>query len=672
MNMDAKKEIEKLKKEISHHDIRYYVLDDPEITDIEYDRLMKRLIFLEKEHPDLAGTDSPTQRVGGDPVLRFKAVPHGSKMLSLENAYTFDEIREWRQRVFKALGSSVKVDFFAELKIDGVSVNLTYEDGVLKRGALRGNGETGEDVTSNIKTIRAIPLKFSGEDFSGSIEIRGEAFMSKDNFSKINKERQSLNMPVFANPRNATAGTLKTLDPKIVADRKLLFFAHSKGVLGGVNFFSQKDFLNNVKAWGIPVNPHSKLCNDIDDVLEFCRVWSEKRKDLDYEIDGIVIKVNSLKLQEKLGVTLKSPRWAIAYKFAAQQARTKVNDIIVNVGRTGVLTPVAILEPVECAGVNISNATLHNFDEMERLDIKIGDQVIIERAGDVIPKVIKVLKEKRCGKERRFRLPEKCPSCSGKIVKGKEEEVAYRCINNLCPAQVEKGIIHFASRAAMDIEGLGEAVVHQLVERKMVEDLVDIYYLKKEDFLKLDLFKEKKAQNLINGIEESKNRPLSRLLFGLGIRHVGERAAEVIADRFSTLDRIACADLKEMSSIHEIGDVIAGSVYSFFRQKKVHSLIDKLKKAGLKTNQPKNEKKDNSLSGKTFVFTGELQGYSRNDAQKRVKDMGAKVSSSVSRNTDYCVSGAEPGSKIEKAASLNVKILNESEFKKMIGDGNED
>jgi len=667
-NMDIRKQIERLRDEIRHHDYSYYVLDSPEISDTEYDRLMKRLIDLEKEHPELVTSDSPTQRVGGEPVKGFATVRHRQKMLSLDNAYTFDEIKEWQERVLKGLHRGQKLDLVAELKMDGVSVNLTYLKGELSIGALRGDGEVGEDVTSNIKTIRAIPLKLFGGGHPDVIEIRGEAFMSRKDFIAMNKERLSQEEPLFVNPRNASAGTLKTLDPQIVSGRRMLFFAHSLGYFTGEPFSSQKVFLDKVRSWGVPVNPHTRLCPDIDAVIKFCQHWQKVRDTLDYEIDGIVIKVDSKQEQEQLGSTLKSPRWAIAYKFPAHQATTRVKNIAVSLGRTGVLTPVAELEPVVCGGVTISNATLHNFDEISRLGVKIGDRVVLERAGDVIPKVVKVITSARTGKEKKFNAPLNCPSCGSKVVKENEAEVAYRCVNASCPSQLEKRLIHFASRGAMDIEGMGDAVVSQLLKNKLVKDFADIYTLNKADLLKLELFKDKKAGNLLDGIEASKKRPLSRLLFGFGIRHVGEKATQVLSERFKTIYRLMEADKADIASIHEIGEVIARSTHDFFLSKETRLLIEKLKKAGVRLEEPGRVVISSPISGKAFVFTGELGGFSRGQAEGSVKERGGRVSSSVSKNTDYCVAGKNPGSKFEDAKKLNVRIIGEEEFRKLIGE----
>jgi DNA ligase (NAD+) len=666
--MDVKKEIEKLKDDIRRHDQQYYVLDDPQISDKEYDCLLKRLEVLERQNPQLVTPDSPTQRVGGEPVSGFKTVRHKKKMFSLDNTYSFDEMRDWEERVHKGLPGE-KVDYTAELKIDGVSLDLVYRKDALYSGALRGDGETGEDVTSNIKTIRAIPLKLLGQaTHPEMIEIRGEAFISRKDFQVLNKEREKEGQVIFANPRNATAGALKTLDPKVVSKRRLFFFAHSIGAFSGAGFSSQKEFLDKCRSYGLPINPHTKHCATLEEVIGYCRYWQDKRDSLDYEIDGIVIKVNSYEQQERLGFTAKSPRWAIAYKFQARQATTIVKNIFVSVGRTGVLTPVAELQPVECAGVIISNATLHNFDEIERLDVRVKDRVILERAGDVIPKVIKVVTSARNGREKKIQLPLLCPSCGASVVKEKEKEVAYRCINLSCPAQTEKHLIHFASRAAMDIEGMGEAVVHQLIEKGMISDFADVYDLKKSDFLKLELFKDKKAQNLLDGIEASKSRPLSRLLFAFGIRHVGEKAAEVLTERFATIDTLMKASLDEISSIYEVGDVIAHSVHYFFRQKETIKLIEKLKNAGVNLRELKKEKASSVISGKAFVFTGELGSFSRSRAEELVKRLGGRVSSAVSKKTDYCVVGRDPGSKFDKAKKLKVVTIDETEFKKIVGE----
>ena len=662
---EIKKKIEKLRYEIRHHDMCYYVLSQPEVSDKEYDSLMRRLGDLEKSYPEFITPDSPTQRVGGKVSEGFKTVRHRQKMLSLDNTYSIEELRDWDERVHKGLGKQ-KVEYVAELKIDGVSSNLTYAKGLFTLGATRGDGQMGEDVTLNIKTIRAIPLKLEGKNVPRLIEIRGEVHMEKEHLGVLNKGRIKNNESPFANPRNAAAGSLKLLDTNIVAKRHLNFFAHSLGFSEAKGFSTHWEFLQVIKSQGIRTNPNIFLCKSLDEVIKLCQQWEKKRDSLEYEIDGMVIKVNSLEQQRRLGSTLKSPRWAVAYKFAAHQATTELLDVIVQVGRTGVLTPVAKLKPVECGGVTISRATLHNFDEIKRLGVKIGDRIIIERAGEVIPKIIKVVESVRSGKEKALKVPKKCPECSSQVVKEKEEEVAYRCINPSCPIQLEKGLIHFASRSAMDIEGMGVSVVQELVRKGIVCDFSDIYFLKKEDFLKLTLFKDRKAKNLVSAIEASRKRSLDRLIYGLGIRHAGEKAAYVLAERFGSLDKIMQSKLQDFSSIYEIGEVMAGSIVEFFKQPKVKNLISKLKKSGINTKQPKRQGSKNILEGKTFVLTGELNGFSRKEAEAIVRQLGGNTASSVSKNTDFVVAGENPGSKYQKARSLKVKIIDEDVFEEMI------
>ncbi len=662
---EIKRKIDRLRKEILHHDKRYYVLSQPEISDKEYDNLLGKLKDLENSYPELITPDSPTQRVGSVPLKEFKTAEHRQKMLSLDNTYSIDELRDWQERLYKSLGNQ-KVEFVAELKIDGISASLTYTNGLLDIGATRGDGQTGEDVTSNLKTVRSIPLKLQNKDEIKLIEIRGEVYMAKKYLELINKERTANNEIPFVNPRNAAAGSLKLLDAKIVAQRHLNFFAHSLGDVEGTNLKTHWEFFKKIKSWGLRTNPHIFLCKNLEEVIDLCREWEDKRDELDYEIDGMVIKVNSLEQQRLLGATLKSPRWAVAYKFAAHQATTKLLNIIVQVGRTGVLTPVAMLKPVECGGVTISRATLHNFDEIERLGVRIGDRVVVERAGEVIPKIIKAIESVRSGKEKKLIIPSKCPECDSAIVKEKEEEVAYRCIDPFCPVQLEKGLLHFASRGAMDIEGMGESVVSDLIERGMVENFCDIYFLKKEDFLKLPLFKEKKAENLVKAIEKSKRHPLSRLLYGLGIRHVGEKAAYVLAQRFSSLDKIIQAQVEDFSSIYEIGEVMAESIVEFFKQQKVKNLIAKLKRAGVNTKQPKTELLRGHLTGKTIVLTGELKSFSRKEAEDIVRKYGGSASSSVSKSTDLVVVGESPGSKLQRAKKLRLQIIDEKDFLKLI------
>jgi len=657
-----KKEIIRLRGQIRHHDYLYYVLSQPEVSDKEYDDLMRRLKDFEESCPEFKTQDSPTVRISGGILEGFKTVKHKQKMLSIDNTYSFEELKDWDERVHKGLPRA-KAEYVAELKMDGLSANITYEKGRLIIAATRGDGETGEDVTQNIKTIRAIPLVLMGDEIPDFVEIRGEVYMEKKEFEILNKEREDNSEALFANPRNAAAGSLKLLDSNIVAKRRLKFFAHSLGEIRGFNLAAQWQFLESLRIWGIAANPHSQLCKNLDEVIKYCNLWQERKEKLPFAIDGIVIKVNSLTQQKRLGFTHKSPRWAVAYKFPAQQATTEVLDIKVNVGRTGVITPTAQLRPVECAGVTIRHATLHNFDEIKRLNVKEGDSVLIERAGEVIPKVVKVVKIK--GKKP-FQIPKKCPACLGEVIKEKEEDVAYRCINPSCPAQLERGLFHFASRQAMDIEGMGEAVVEQLVKRGLIKNFADIYFLKKEDLLKLELVKDKKAQNLLDVIEKSKHQSLSRLIYALGIRHVGEKAAYVLAQRFKTLDNIINADIQDFDVIYEVGSVMAESITEFFKQPSTHQLIRKLKEAGLNLEEKVTVIKKSALTGKTVVFTGELKNFTRSQAESLVRQFGGNASSSVSESTGFVVTGENSGSKYEKAKKLGIKVINEDEFKEML------
>ena len=663
MSGDIKEKIENLRKRIRHHDYMYYVLSQPEISDKEYDGFMNELKEWEDKYPEFKTADSPTARVGGGILGGFKTVKHRQKMLSLDNTYSFEELKDWVERVHRGLGSNENVEYVIEHKIDGVSANLTYENGRLTIAATRGDGETGEDVTQNIKTIHAIPLVLLGNDIPDFIEIRGEVYMERKDFEILNKEREMSAEILFANPRNAASGSLKLLDSNIVAKRRLNFFVHSLGEYKGSAIKSHWEFLEKLKEWGMRVNLNSKLCRNLNEVIDYCKIWQEKREKLTYDIDGMVVKLNGIAQQKRLGFTLKSPRWAVAYKFPARQATTVVLKIKVNVGRTGVITPTAELKPVECGQVIIRHATLHNFDEIKRLNIKVGDRVLLERAGDVIPKIVKVVESK--GKKP-FTIPKTCPECLGKVIKEKEEDVAYRCINPSCPAQLERGLLHFASRQAMDIVGLGEAVVEQLVDKGLVKDFAGIYSLKKERLLQLELFKEKKSDNLLSAIEKSKQQPLSRLIYGLGIRHVGEKAAYILAQKFRTLDNLLKAKLEDFDAIYEVGPVMAKSIVQFFKQGDSRELIRKLKNYGLNLKEQVVPVKKSALTGKTTVFTGELKDYSRSQAEELVRRLGANPSSSVSRDTDFIVVGENPGSKYAQAKRLGVKIINEKEFKEMI------
>lgn len=665
----AQKEIARLSREIEGHNHRYYVLDEPTISDKEYDDLLRELIKLEERFPEFKDPDSPSRRVGTKVPSGAAAVTHRVKMYSLDNTYSMDELQQWHERVVKGLPGQ-NVEYVAELKIDGVSASLTYINGRFALGATRGDGVTGEDVTHSLKTIRSIPLKLlekKGGHPPEILEVRGEVYMDLKDFAALNRERKKNGEPVFANPRNATSGSVKLLDPRITAQRNLNCFIHSLGVLEGTTpFETHWEFLTAVPHWGLRVNGERGLCKTIDEVMAFCREYQHKRDAIPYEIDGVVIKVNSLKQQGQLGFTLKSPRWAVAYKFPARQVTTKVRDITIQVGRTGILTPVAELEPVECGGVTIARSTLHNFDEVKRLGVKKGDRVLVERAGDVIPKVVKVVEPSGRPGQKALNVPTGCPACGGAVAKDAQEDVAYRCVNPLCPAQIERGLLHFASRGAMDIEGLGESVIHQLCEKGLVKDFADIYFLKPRDLLGLELFADKKAENLLRAIEDSKKRPLSRFLFGLGILNVGEKVALVLAQRFGSLEKLMNARGEDIEGIRGIGTVIARSLAKFFKQPATHKLMAKFRKAGVRFVEPAGPKRSGKLRGKKFVFTGELTSMTRAQAGALARELGAEVVAGVSAATDFVVAGENPGSKHQKALQLGVKILNEKQFQEMI------
>ncbi len=668
----VKQTVEHLRQDIENHNYRYYVLDEPSISDKEYDDLMKRLMELEKKYPKFQSIDSPANRVGVKLQESAANVTHQVKMYSLDNTYSMDELNDWKARVERGLPGE-KIQYVAELKIDGVSAALIYKDGIFTLGATRGDGSSGENITANLKTIRSVPLRLfskKGSIVPGMLEVRGEIYMERKDFEELNREKKKRGEDVFVNPRNAASGSVKLLDSTETAKRRLSCFIHSFGLLeGGQNYPSHWDFLLNAKVLGFRVNPHNRLCQTFSEVIAFCQEFQQKRDSIPYEVDGVVIKVNSQGQQKRLGATLKSPRWAVAYKFPAHQTTTTIRDIVVQVGRTGVLTPVAELEPVECAGVTISRATLHNFDEIKRLGVKKGDRILLERAGDVIPKIVKVIEGSKKDARPLFKIPEKCPECGGGITKVKEEDVAYRCINPSCPKQLERSLVHFASRKAMDIEGLGEVAVVQLLERNLVKDLADIYFLKKENLLTLELFKDKKAGNLLRAIAMSKKQPLARLLFALGISNIGEKAAWTLAQNFYSLEKVMSASAEDFVKIHEIGQVMAESIANYFRQPLIKKLIEKLRKADVNMTEPERTlapSSENIFSGKKFIFTGTLTDLSRDEAGEFVKRLGAEVVRSVSKNTDYVVAGDHAGSKYAKAKQLGIKILTEKEFKEMI------
>lgn len=665
--MDIKNQIERLRKEILKHNDLYYDKNEPQISDKEYDDLVKELEKLEKEYPLFATEDSPTKKVSGYASSSFAQVKHSVPMLSLDNTYSEEEISKWYDRTIKNIDEK-DIEFTIEPKVDGVGISLTYINGDLMTGATRGDGETGEDITENIKTIKDIPQKLNVKNPPAFFELRGEVYIDKKDFDSLNERILLNDGQKFANPRNAASGSLRQKDPAITASRKLKFFVHSFGKIEqnpeNLNpFKSYSDFIEYCGKCGFHLQKDFKICKDIKEIISFTNMMMEKRENVPYEIDGLVIKVNDLQTQKDLGYTNKSPRWAIAFKFPAKQATTLLNKIRVQVGRTGIITPSAILEPVPLAGVTISNATLHNFEEIERLNVNEGDTVLIERAGDVIPKIVKVVKK---GSKDFFKPPENCPSCQSKIVKEKEDEIAYRCINPQCPEQFRNHLIHFASRNAMDIEGFGEAVIDQLLEREKLKTLADIYTLKFEDFLELELFKEKKANNVMNAIEESKKRPLSRLIFALGIRHIGEKASETIAKRFKNMEALFDASIDDFTKINDIGDVLAASLKEYFERKEVREAVDMLKAAGVNMIEPDSENAGTRFEGKTFVLTGELSSYTREEASDIIKSFGGKTSSSVSKKTSYLLTGEQAGSKLEKAKELGVEIINEEEFKELI------
>jgi DNA ligase (NAD+) len=659
-------ELDSLREKIRHHEYRYYVLDDPEISDAEFDRLMNELKKVEAEHPELITPDSPTQRVGGKPREGFVKVPHSVPMLSLDNAYSEDELRSWERRVHELSGRK-DIEYVCELKLDGMSLALRYEGGKLARGITRGDGSTGEDVTSNVRTVRSVPLsvpsdKLKKAGIPADFEVRGEMLMPLESFRKMNEEREKHGLSLFANPRNATAGTVRQLEPSITAQRRLDFFAYiliANSVPGDARPTSaQWDTLNALDSAGFKVNPRRALASNFDEVWNFIGEWEEKRESLPYEIDGVVIKVNSTAMQRQLGFTGKAPRWAIAFKYAARGGITQIEDILIQVGRTGKLTPVAALKPVPIGGTTVSRATLHNMDEIERLGVKIGDWVEVERGGDVIPKVTKVIDDKDHPRGRKlFHMPEKCPVCGGHVVRA-EGEADHRCVNQKCPAKLRESILHFASRGVMNIDGMGDALVNQLTDRKIVKDVADIYQLTKADLLKLERMGEKSAENVLREIQNSKKLPLERVIYGLGIRFVGERTAQFLAEHFGEMSAIEKAGEEELQQVEEVGPRIAKSIVEFFAEPKNRELVEELRAAGL-TMRGKKKERGTKLAGKTFVLTGTLPTYSRDEARKMIEDAGGKVTGSVSKKTDYVVAGADAGSKLDKAKELGVTVIDE-------------
>lgn len=653
-----KKEIKKLREELDLHNYKYYVENNPIISDYEYDKILKKLEKLEKENPELKTTDSPTQRVGGQPLDGFKTVEHMVPMLSLANTYTYNELRDFDERVKKYI---LNVEYFVEPKIDGAGVALLYKNGIFIRGATRGDGKKGDNITQNLKTIHSIPLRLRGNVLK-NVEVRGEVYISISGFKKFNIEQEKKGEMIFANPRNASAGSLRQLDPSVVSKRPLDIFMYFVSY-SDKDLKTQENALNTLKEAGFRINPLVKKVKNIEEAIKYCEKLEKLRDTLDYEVDGTVIKVNSLAQHKILGETSKNPRWSIAYKFTAKQSTTRLNNIEVQVGRTGVLTPVAILEPVEVGGVTVSRATLHNFDELQRKDIRVGDYVLVERSGDVIPQVVQSIKEKRTGAEKSKIIPKKCPVCQTEVIRP-EGEVAVRCPNKCCPARLKWRIRYFASRDAMDINHLGESTIDKLLDAGLVDNISDLYSLRKEDILKLEGFKDKSVENLLDSIERSKQQDLSRLIYGLGIRHVGKYASQILARKFTSIDELAKTSEEELKQIDGLGDKSAESIITFFATEENITLIKKLKDIGIKT---KTEKKQNlKLHDKKFVFTGGLSTISRPDASDLIKQKGGIVASSVSKDIDYVILGDKAGSKLDKAKKLNLKIIDEDEFKKLV------
>ncbi|MGC2235913.1 MAG: NAD-dependent DNA ligase LigA [Pyrinomonadaceae bacterium] len=664
VEQNIKTEIENLRAEINRHNDLYYQNNQPEIADAEFDALLARLKTLEEENPSLITSDSPTQRVGGR-AEGFKPFVHRVPLMSLDNSYDLEDLKAFDERVRK-LADGREFDYVAELKIDGLSVALHYENGVLAAGATRGDGSVGDDVYSNVKTIRTIPLRLKG-DAPEKVEIRGEVFMARSVFEKINAELEMQGEKVYANPRNFASGTLRQLDSSIVASRKLDIVPYD--LLSGASkmFATHWEIFEWLEAKGFTTNPNRALCRNFDELVEFINAMQMKRDSLDYEIDGAVVKVNQTYLQQEFGATTKAPRWAIAYKYPAMQATTRLNEIHVQVGRTGALTPVAYLEPVLLAGTVVSRASLHNEDEIKRLNIKLGDYVLIEKSGEIIPQVLQVIESRRSGGEREYEFPKTCPVCEFPAVRP-EGEAVTRCSNADCPAKVKARIGYFAMRKAMDIEGLGDVLIEKLVDLGIVKTVADLYDLKLEQIAELERMAEKSATNLIYQIEASKERGLQRFLYGIDIRHVGERYAKILANHYRNIDKLAEASVEELDAIHEIGLTVAESVFKFFRNPKNLEVIERLKLAGVKleVDGDSTANFDENFVGKTFVLTGKLEEFSRDDAAKLIEERGGRVSSSVSKKTDYVVAGADAGSKLTKAESLGVKVLSEDEFKAML------
>ncbi len=669
---DITREIDELREKIKYHNYRYYVLNDPEISDAEYDKLFRRLVELENAHPELITPDSPTQRVGAEPKEVFTQVAHSIPMLSLENAFGDEEITDFDARIRKLLNGAQDIEYTVEPKIDGLAVELVYENGHLRAASTRGDGYVGEDVTANVKTILAVPLTLmepkDGPPVPELLEVRGEIYMETHAFKELNKEREKRGLPPFANPRNAAAGSLRQLDPRVTAKRPLNIFCYGIGQLRGTSFDTQMNLMIGLQRWGLRINRRFiKLCQHIREVIQYCHHLEEIRSEFPYEIDGAVIKVNRLDFQEQLGQTTRSPRWALAFKFKPTQETTQILKIEVQVGRTGVLTPVAHLKPVEIGGVLVKRATLHNEDEIKKKDIRELDTVVVQRAGDVIPEVVKVITSRRTGVEKRFHMPSTCPVCGTKVIK-RPGEAAHRCPNPNCPAQVKESLKHFVSKSAMNIEGLGDKLITQLIDKGLVKDPADLYQLTMEDLLKLDKVAEKSARNLLRAIEKSKKPTLAKFIYALGIRHVGEHIADVLARHFGSLKALQNATEEQLMAIKEVGPQIAESIVSYFEAEENIKLIERLMALGVEI-QEAHAREESRLEGKTFVLTGTLNNLTRSEAKELIQAQGGRVASSVSKTTDFVVVGENPGSKLAKARELGIRTIDEGEFLRILKGG---
>lgn len=667
--MDEKKQYEALMETINQYSYDYYVKDNPGVEDSVYDKAMQALLKIEEKHPEWITPDSPSQRVGGEILAGFEKVTHKTPMLSLANAFNEQDLRDFDRRIQDKIGSDTVYEYMCELKIDGLAVSLIYENGNYFQGATRGDGTIGEDITANLRTVRSIPIKLK-ENLS--IEVRGETYMPKKSFQTLNEAREEEGLPLFANPRNAAAGSLRQLDTKIAAKRNLDIFLYSVADFGDMGVSKHSEGLDYLEKLGLKVNPERRICKTIDDVLVYIQEWTEKRTDLAYEIDGIVIKLNDLQQQEQVGYTVKSPRWSIAYKFPAEEVPTILQDIELRVGRTGVITPTAILDPVHVAGTTVSRASLHNEDLIQQKDIRIKDTVLIKKAGDIIPEVIRSLPEKRTGTEEVFHMPTHCPECGSELVR-LEGEVALRCINPKCPAQIKEGLIHFVSRTAMNIDGLGEKVVTQLFSHQLIHDVADLYFLSKEELLQLERMGEKSVTNLLAAIEKSKQNSLERLIFGLGIRHVGAKAAKSLAIQFETMDNMKEATLEDLVAIDDIGEIMADSIVTYFENEEVHSLLEELKRAGVNmtyTGPRLSRVPEETLvfANQKIVLTGKLEHLKREEAKALIESLGGSVSGSVSKNTAIVVAGSDAGSKLAKAEELDIPIWSENDLLEYLPD----